>query len=160
MKTEYSSTALVENTDGLSPQTAAKGGFGPEAPERRPLIPAGTYRAMILKYEIHDNPRFPTNKKLHLHLEVFVDGPGTDGVILPRFLNYYGKPGTGTDYYKEWVKVNGNKAPDRRDRMTPRVFVDRLVEVRVKTVKNDCDGDPVDGDLRYSVVSKILGSAK
>ena len=52
-----------------------------------------------------------------------------------------------SNYLKEWVGAN-NGPPTRGDRLSPRVFVDRVARVEV--------GDTSKGPLPYSVVKKIL----
>lgn len=126
----------------------------PEAPPARQLIPPGEYIGEILKYEIFKNYRFPGKLSLHLHIRVFIEG--AEPIILTRFLNYYAKPSTSTDYYTEWVTVNGGRAPSRQDRMSPIRLLHKMVRVRVRMTDKDKDGDALVGDLRYSVIGKIL----
>ncbi|GAI89792.1 unnamed protein product, partial [marine sediment metagenome] len=129
----------------------------PQAPEIRPQVPAGEYRARVLTYDLFSHYRFTGDLKLHLHLKVLLGDDDPRGhVVLTRFLNYYEKPGSGSDYYKEWVKANGGILPSRRDRMSPAVFRGKTFAVRVVTVKNDRDRDPIEGELRYSKVGKLL----
>jgi len=52
-----------------------------------------------------------------------------------------------SNYLKEWVGANGGP-PDRRDRLSPQVFVSRIARVEV--------GDTTKGPVPYSVVKKIL----
>jgi hypothetical protein len=54
--------------------------------------------------------------------------------------------GRRSRYFVEWVRANGGP-PTRQDRLSPRVFKDRLAKVEV--------GDS-NGDAPYSVVRKIL----
>jgi len=126
----------------------------PEAPPVRPQIPPGEYIGEILKYEIFDNWRLPGKRSLHLHIRVFIEG--AEPVVLTRFINYYAKPSARTDYYAEWVIVNGGRAPGRQDRMSPIRFLHKMVRVRVRMTDKDKDGDALFGDLQYSVIGKIL----
>jgi len=72
---------------------------------------------------------------------------------VPRFLNL----GRGekpralarSDYLAEWVKANRGP-PVRGDRLSPRVFVGRMVRVEV------ADTDAAKSPIPYSVVRKVL----
>jgi hypothetical protein len=128
----------------------------PEAPERPPLIPEGEYLGVIVGHLIQRHFAFPDSEKLHLRIRIRLDTQSEREVELVRSMNYSRRPSLAMDFYKEWVKANGGKAPTRADRMSPIVFTDKLVRVRVRTVNKDHDGDPRLGDLRYSVVGKIL----
>lgn len=129
----------------------------PEAPGRRPLIPDGDYNALCVNYEIIPHYKFNNTPKVHLTMKVFYDPDNPDSYIeLTRFLNYSKKPPPGSDYYTEWVKANNGHAPARGDRMSPEIFVGKKFKVRVRKVTSDKDGDPHEGDLRYSRVAKIL----
>jgi len=57
------------------------------------------------------------------------------------------KTGRRTSYFPAWVKANGGP-PVRKDRLSPRVFVQRMARVRIEDTKS--------GTLPYSVVREIL----
>jgi hypothetical protein len=72
---------------------------------------------------------------------------------VPCWLNLRGgeKPYAGrrSRYFAEWTRANGI-APTRGDRLSPRVFVDRMARVEIG------DTDPTKSPAPYSVVRKIL----
>jgi hypothetical protein len=129
----------------------------PIAPEKPLLVMPGTYRAFCLSYEFFCHYRFEDRKKLHLKMQVFFkESDPENSIVLPRYFNHYDRPGTGTDYYKEWLIANYGNPPKRNDRMSPKKFVGKVYKVRVRTVKKDKDGDDYHKNLQHSVVGKIL----
>jgi hypothetical protein len=129
----------------------------PIAPEKPLLIMPGTYRAYCLSYVFFRHHRFKDRKKLHLKMQVFIDESDSENtIVLPRYLNYYDRPGPGTDYYKEWFIANYENLPTRKDRMSPKKFVGKVYMVRVRTVIEDKDADKYHRNFQHSVVGKIL----
>ncbi len=66
------------------------------------------------------------------------------------------KPSVGTKYYQNWVIANGNKMPERRERMSSRVFLNGMFEVCVETVKPKFpDKEEKPECFHYSIVRYI-----
>jgi hypothetical protein len=152
----WDSVSVDETKESLATSSPFENQW-PIAPDTHPLIIPGVFPAVCLKYEPFRHFRYPKTRKLHLHFQVFHDDSDPKNYTdLSRFLNYSRTPGRGSDYYKEWVIANGGNPPKRKDRMSPKIFVEKIFDVRVRTVKQDRDSDPLHRNLRYSVVGKIL----
>ena len=127
-----------------------------EKADRKPLIPDGEYEAEVEQSEVYRDI-FSGGKKLALHMRVFCDKEDPEAFeMLARHYNYAIPPSPSSDYYREWVKANGGSLPLRKDRWFPRIFMGKRFLVRIVTVDRDRDRDPLEGDLRYSKVAKIL----
>jgi hypothetical protein len=59
-------------------------------------------------------------------------------------------------FYREWVLVNQNVRPLRRERMSPRKFKGKIFRCVVSTVERDRRGTALDGGQKYSKVSAIV----
>jgi hypothetical protein len=64
-------------------------------------------------------------------------------------------PGTESKFYEHWKIANGNRAPRRTDRMSARIFADKVFDVRVETVKVGSNGKMKDEAEWYSIVREI-----
>ena len=60
-----------------------------------------------------------------------------------------------SDYVRDWIRITG-KAPTRLDQISPRVFKNRLLFVRVRTVKVDWKRNPLPPAAHYSVIDAVL----
>ena len=59
-------------------------------------------------------------------------------------------------FYRMWTLVNGGTPPMRRDRMSLRVFRERVFQARTRVVKKDTHGHPLPEPLWYSVVEEFV----
>jgi hypothetical protein len=57
-------------------------------------------------------------------------------------------------YWGAWIKANGGP-PQRRDRLSPRVFCGRMALVEVGDTTKDSKQNPVTGDEAYSVIRDV-----
>ena len=121
----------------------------------RPYIPDGKYEAQCIDVEL-SNYR-GSQKKLYLHFKI-IEGPH-QGTKLFEVCNYYERVPRGSKYYKQWPIANGG-LPTKSDSMSPKVFLNKIfrVEVRTVTPKHD-DGKPLPEMYLYSVVDKILAKS-
>ena len=125
------------------------------APEKRPLIPEGVYEAQCIKIERHRS--HSSSKKIFFHFKIFDWMKLDDQPVLFMAMNDPGKKvSAATNYYKNWVVASGNKVPERKDRMSLKVFQNGMFEVRVETVKPKFpDGEEKPECFHYSVVRYI-----
>jgi len=104
------------------------------APEKRPLIPEGKYEAQCIKIE--KGYSHSSSRKIFLHFKIVDWMNFDDPPVIFMAMNDPGrKVSVGTKYYQNWVIANGNRLPIRKDRMSPKIFLDGMFEVYVETVK-------------------------
>lgn len=126
--------------------------------EARPLIPEGVYEAACTGAEILELFKFGRSRKLFLHFTVY---EGTYAKT-PLFLampapKQGGKVGIGSKLYGSYLIANGGRAPGRRDRLSLRIFKNKLFRVRVRTViPRFEDGMPKPLQFHYSIVSELI----
>lgn len=126
-------------------------GFKAKA-EPRPRIPKGEYEAVCIKKDI--SIYLGSEKKLYLHFQI-IEG-NHQGVKLFAAYKYYKPFPTGSKYYTDWSIANSG-LPRRRDKMSPRVFLNKLFLVRVKdAMPRYEDRTPKPDMFRYSVIDRII----
>jgi len=125
------------------------------APEKRPLIDEGKHEAQCIK--INTGRSHSSSKKIFLQFKILDWMTSDDPPTLFMAMNHPGgKPSVGTKYYKNWIIANGNKVPERKDRMFPKVFRNGIFEVQVETVKPKFpDGEEMPACFHYSIVRYI-----
>lgn len=124
-----------------------------------PLIPEGRYHAV--GGEAREKHPFGV-RKLELDLTVLVPDPETSETRCVLLTRYYNLPkrgerlGRSSHYWREWVLVTG-RAPTKSTPMSPDRFNGVLMEVEVRTVRNDSRQEKLAGLVQYSKVARILG---
>ena len=63
---------------------------------------------------------------------------------------------SGSKYYKNWVMVNGWSKPSKNAKMSPRIFKNKIYEIRTRTTKPKHNGKEMPENFWYSVVDEIL----
>jgi len=58
-------------------------------------------------------------------------------------------------YWTIWTKANGGP-PQRKDRLSPRIFVKRMALVEVADTTKNVRQEPVDGISSYSVIRDVI----
>lgn len=125
------------------------------APEKRPLITEKKYEAQCIKTEKAYS--HSSSRKIFLHFKIVDWMNFDDPPVLFMAMNDPGsKPSAGTKYYQNWVIANGNKMPERGDRMSTRIFLNGMFEVYVETVRPKFpDGEEKPECFHYSIVRYI-----
>jgi hypothetical protein len=63
--------------------------------------------------------------------------------------------GVNSNYYRVWVMANGGR-PRKRQRMSHRMFVGKIFEVRIDDVNKTFTGQSRDSYSTYSVVKEFI----
>jgi len=66
------------------------------------------------------------------------------------------RPSPSSKFYQAWTIANGGRPPRRHDRMSLRIFDNRLLRVRVVTVTTDYRHRICPQSRWYSVVSEVI----
>jgi hypothetical protein len=66
------------------------------------------------------------------------------------------RPSPSSKFYQAWTIANGGRPPKRNDRMSLRIFENRLLRVRVVTVKTDYRQRTRPPSRWYSIVSEVI----
>ena len=62
----------------------------------------------------------------------------------------------GSNYYKDWLFVNGNHKPSRQDRLSPKIFHNKVLIIKTRTSKpKHNNGQEMPEGCWYSVVDYI-----
>ena len=131
------------------------------AADGRPLIHEGKYKVQCLKHEIgrsHHNSikmflMFKIVEGTYMETELFMAANLKDSKTGKQFK----KIPPGSKYYQNWVIANHGKLPARGDRMSPRIFKNRIFEVQVRTTKPRFpDGTAKPECFHYSIVDYLI----
>lgn len=96
-----------------------------------------------------DSPR-----KIFFECQVLY-GEEHEGLELWAPMNYPELPGPSSRYYRAWTIANEGK-PGRRDRMTPKRFLDSVFIVRCKEVAQDHRRQPLPEENRYTIIGEFV----
>jgi hypothetical protein len=131
------------------------------AGENRPLIPDDKYQVKCIHYETgrsHHN-----SIKLFLHFKI-IEGKYFETTLFmainlsdSRTGKEFKKVPSGSKYYESWVIANNNQLPSRGDRMSPKVFKNKIFEVKTRIVRPKFnDGTEKPECFHYTVVDHII----
>lgn len=121
------------------------------APKKTYLIPDGEYEAQcteIKKGEFYGHP------KIYLRFRI-IQGEHVDIQLWMPF-NLYRKVTRHSKFYESWVIANKGLKPKANDRMSARLFIDKIFRVQVGHVDSDKRQRKLSPDETYSVVREIL----
>lgn len=131
------------------------------ADDQRPLIPEGEYLAQCIELKVI---RYFDSHRLRLWFKI-LEGQHAD-TILELFLNLMdGKTGAkfksvppATNYYKNWFIANRCRPPERRDRMSHKIFYEGIFRVQVRNAypKYPNSRQRMPDGMQYSVVSYLI----
>ncbi|GEM_PF-3357882 len=136
----------------------------------RPLIAEGIYLGLCKKVEFVPIAKFGNAPRLFLWFSIFPLGAQPIESMASLYLvctaprkwdkeakRWVNTPlGRGSRLYRAFVIANGS-APTRRDRLSMKVFLGKLFQVSVRTVRpTRSDGREHDSALHYSVVDELL----
>jgi hypothetical protein len=136
-----------------------------ESNDDRPLIPEGEYCAVFVRTETASLRMFRGAPKLFITVRLVDPGP-MHGVELYRGYrvqtlksapgrNGSFRPGRRSEVYISLCRLTGEKL--RLDRISVKeILRDRLLRVRVRTIKTDYKGRELPECLWYSVIDEIL----
>jgi hypothetical protein len=154
------------------PNAAPPGEVWPELGDLRPsrdpdpLVPPGEYHASCESAAIC--PMFGGRLRLVLAFRIrgYAAAPCVHAgkivrmyaTLPPRDKHGHFRHGVAlsSKFYRAWVVARGGVRPRRRDRMSLDPFKNGLFLVRVRTVDEDSNQDPLPPVQRYSVIDAIL----
>jgi hypothetical protein len=116
-------------------------------------VPAGRYDAECVEAKIYADPQFH-RWVCRLRFNLVSGGREVCGFLN---LGTGSKPSAGrrSQYWRAWVIASGD-LPRRRQVLSPRVFMNKLFEVSVETVKKAHDGVEHPAQAIYSTVRRIV----
>jgi hypothetical protein len=131
------------------------------ADEQRPLIPEAEYLAQCIELRVI---RYFDSQRLRLWFKI-LEGQYVE-TILELFLNLMdGKTGqrfksvpAASNYFKSWFIANYCRQPERRDRMSYKIFQDGIfrVQVRIAYPRFPNSRQRMPEGLQYSVISYLI----
>jgi len=117
-------------------------------------LPDGKYVVQCVKYDA--SFVLGKAKKLFLHFRI-IDGEHQGQMIFMAFnMAYNERIKQGSKYYKCWTFVNGWRKPSRNAKMSPRLFLNKVFQVKTRTVRPLHNGKEMPDSFHYSVVDSIL----
>jgi hypothetical protein len=131
---------------------------GPVCEQTYPLVAPGVYCGEVLSTTCHWDRRFGrwvVSLKFRIVAIEPPSEPGGDEIycLMNAGCGPTPRAGRRSHYWRYWTIANGGP-PHRRQRMTSKVFLRRLFEIRVGTVESDFLQRPQIAE--YSIVREIL----
>lgn len=117
----------------------------------QPHIPEGIYQATYVK---HEKEFYFGNVKLYVWLRICELGVH-NGVELYRAYNFANPLRPGMDLYKDILRLEGKRIP-KNSKFSLALFKNKVIEVQVRTVKQDRKQTPLPEHMQYSTIDKIL----
>ena len=121
----------------------------------RERMPDAKYEAQC----IDQNVGFITggHRKLFMIFKITTPGAHLGKEIMKIYNMPIGKPTRmSSNFYKDWVFVNGNRKPSRKDRLSPKIFYNKRMIIKTRTTRpKHCNGQEMSEDFWYSVVHYI-----
>lgn len=131
------------------------------ADESWPLIPDGIYQAQCIHYEKGNSHHKST--KLFLHFKIIEGRYFEEKLFMAINLTdsktgkEFRKVPRGSKYYESWVIANNNQLPSRGDKMSPKIFKDRIFEVKTRKVRPKFDdGREKPKCFHYTVIDHLI----
>ena len=118
-----------------------------------PLVPAGDYEVAFVRVE---EKKLWGRSRAFLHFRVIQPGEHFGVVLFMAVtLPANGHFSLSSKYLQQWSLAAG-KRPSRRDRLTTRVFRNKVFLGRVRTVTNDHDSKEREVTWHYSVIDRLV----
>ena len=118
------------------------------------LIPNSQYEAQCIGF--FQKPFF-NQLKLYLRFKITSDGAHINKELIKSYrLPKSKKMARSSNYFHDWVLVNGRKLPSRNALMSPNIFKNKRILISTRTVTCDFNGVELPEHLHYSVVDKII----
>lgn len=121
------------------------------APKKICLIPDGVYEAQCIEIK---RGEFYGHPKIYLKFKIIQSQH--EGVELWMPFNLYKKITRHSKFYEAWVISNKGTKPKANDRMSARLFLNKIFRVQVGKVETDKRQRKLSPDETYSVVREIL----
>ena len=122
----------------------------------RELLPDGEYEAQYVSQ--NDGFVMGQNRKLFVILKILEAGDHFGKKIMLVYnmpLNKRLAP--SSKYYMDWMFLNGCKKPSRNARMSPKIFKNKRLLIKTRTVKPKRNGKEImPKEFWYSVVDQIV----
>jgi hypothetical protein len=118
------------------------------------LVPEGEYELRGVGAQIR--PTLGGKLKLFVDLEIINDPHAGQRVQFIASIPGDGFVSPASAFFEAWTIANGGRPPRRTERMTPAIFVHRLLLGRVRTVTTDHRKRSEPDHLRYSIVAEFL----
>jgi len=116
------------------------------------LIPDGIYNVVFHHYE---KAKF-FNNKIYVWFKVCDSGPHL-GVKIFRAYNYYSPIKRGSALFKDLALLHGGPV-QKRTPLPLKLFKNKVLKVKVRTVTHDHKQMPIPTALQYSVVDLLIGA--
>ena len=119
--------------------------------EAMALIPEGIYEVI---YTDHTKYKYYSQDKLQINFVVVSPTEYSD-TVLTRIYNYYDRAKRNSDYIKECQIVLGRRL-NKKEKVSPSIFKNKVLKVKVRTVKNGRKQEKLPSFLQYSIIDSIV----
>jgi len=119
--------------------------------EAPPLVKEGTYEAIYVR---HKKARYFTGTKLYVYFKIVSPGEHCN-VELYRPYTVYDVPKRNSDFVKECELVIGHRLK-KKEKASIAVLKNKVLKVKVKTVKSNRKQEPLPPHMCYSKIESIL----
>lgn len=121
------------------------------APKARCCVPAGVYEAQCLEVK---RGAFFGQQKLYFKFRIIQGKYESSEIWMP--VNLYHKVARASKYFELWVVANKGVKPKANDRMSPKIFLNKIFKIKIETVFTNRKQQKLSDEERYSVVREIV----
>ena len=114
-------------------------------------LPDGTYQATLTRHEISE---YFGKRKLYLWFKI-IEGAHADKELFMPF-PYPLKIKRTSKYYKARLVAAKGIRPARNDRLSPKIFRNKVFTIKIKAVLKGSEGSLLHVEERYSVVDELI----
>ena len=114
-------------------------------------IPEGEYEAIVKNYNFSE---YYARKKLFLWFRLINNKYEETEIFMP--FNMSKNMRRGAKYYEAWILANRGIKPKKNDRMSPKIFSNKVFKIKVRTVVSGSKQNKLSREDQYSVVNEIL----
>lgn len=115
-------------------------------------VPDDAYEAVYTKWS---KSEFYGNKKIYLWFQIIHGQYQGTKIFMP--FNLHKSIRRGCKYYAAWVLANGGIKPKANNRLSPKVFENKVFSIKTRTVIKGRKQESLDSDEKYSVVDELIG---
>lgn len=122
-----------------------------------PLLPEGEYEVVFVRAEekvLWGRPKVFLQFRIMRACDQACDAIGQK-LFMAATLPKHGRLSISSKYLQQWILASGRR-PARRDRLSTRVFQQKVFLATVRTVRKGSDGSVLPVSSQYSVIDRLL----
>lgn len=121
------------------------------APKARCCVPAGIYEGQCVEVK---RGSFYGQQKLYFKFKIIQGKYAGLEIWMP--VNLYRKVARASKYFELWCLANKGIKPLPNDRMSPKIFINKIFKLKVDVVTANRKQQKLSADEQYSIVREIV----